>query len=137
MRRVVAIGALLLALTGCGTVQNFERDGVSGATPYGGVSIATHRYRAKPQDGGGIKIDFPDSLCAADVALSAVGDTLTLPVTASLSAWRFGERLWYLAFYYDNTPPRSNTWREFWFNEPNAVPEGPLEPAERSTQPTP
>ena len=117
MKRVLAIGALLLALTGCGTVQNFQRESPARPTPYGGVDIAADRYKTHPEIPGALI--YSDAACAADVALSAVGDTLTLPITLTLEAWHIGSVLWYLAFEYDNTPPPSNPWHEFWFG--NAI----------------
>ena len=121
MTRVLAIGALACALTGCGTMGNFQRESLTQATPYGGVRIAADGFT--PDAADFVAIDYPRVLCAADVALSAVGDTLTLPVTLSLTAWRVGTRVWALA-HYDNTPPANNAWREFGFDGRNAAPEG-------------
>ncbi|QJW97562.1 hypothetical protein [Frigoriglobus tundricola] len=75
MRRVLAIGAVAAALGGCGTVQNFQRGSIVDATVYGGVDIAADRLKAQPQDGREAMRG------EVDVALSAVGDTATLPIT--------------------------------------------------------
>lgn len=118
MKRVLAIGALLCALTGCGTVSNFQRDRITDATPYGGVKIAASGFN--PSESDYVAIDLPPALCATDVALSAIGDTVTLPVTISLTAWRFLSGLWELS---RPEEPRSmnNQWREFWFNEQSSA----------------
>ena len=86
MKRVLAFGAIICILTGCGTVQNFERGGaMSNATPYGGVEIAAERMKAGPHEGDFMRLDDqPPWLTTADVVGSAIGDTLTLPVTIAL-----------------------------------------------------
>ncbi len=80
MRRVLAIGALLIALSGCGTVQNFRREPATEATVYGGVEIAAGRFNEDP-----IAVALLWPFWAADVVLSAAGDTLTLPFAISLA----------------------------------------------------
>ncbi|MBN9120822.1 MAG: hypothetical protein J0I06_17010 [Planctomycetes bacterium] len=115
MKRVLAIGSLLSALVGCGTAANFARESPSHATPYGGVQIAVDRFEAPPGIPGALI--YSDSARAADVVFSAVGDTLTLPIAVALVAWRACD----LALHYDNTPPRSNAWREFWFGEQESL----------------
>jgi uncharacterized protein YceK len=130
MKRVLAIGALLIALTGCGTVQNFQRESPSKPTPYGGVEIAVDRFSPSSQ-GHGIWLMAAWPAVVADVGLSAVGDTLTLPITVTLVVWRVVN----IALFYDNTSPPSNPWRGFWFNETGTA-SGAHE-AEHSTQPSP
>lgn len=98
MKRVVAIGVLLLALTGCGTVKNFSRESQSVPVPYGGVKIAVTQFNEDP-----IAVALMWPFWATDVVLSAAGDTLTLPIAVTMVAWRACD----LALHYDNTPPRS------------------------------
>ena len=91
MKRVVAIGALLFALTGCGTVENFT-DGCAGRTkPYGGTQIAVDRF-GKARDA---ELALKGSLWLADMPLCVIGDTLTLPlalaiqITGDINAYYF------------------------------------------------
>ena len=118
MKRVLAIGVLLLALTGCGTVENFNRGGISEATPYGGVEVAVVPFKPGLKNCG-----FPPVVglpfYTGDVVLSAIGDTVTLPVFA----WRAGRQWWDLAFHYDEPLPQQNEWRQFWYNDPPLLPE--------------
>lgn len=84
MRRISVFSGLALALCGCGTVQNFSRESKTDPTVYGGVSIATARFNPDVE-----KDDWSDQplmlpVYAADVVLSAIGDTLTLPATVGL-----------------------------------------------------
>jgi hypothetical protein len=125
MTRVLAIGPLLFALTGCGTGQNLKCGVFAGATPYGGVEIAVDRYKSTPHNGDFTRLDVPQALRAADVALSAVGDTLTLPITGSVAVWRAGQAL--RTFYHaeDNSATVPNAWREFWFNDQPSRPAPP------------
>ena len=115
MRRVLAIGALALALTGCGTAQNFRRESPLDAEPYGGVKIASERLGDEV-----VAASETWPLRAADVALSAAGDTVTLPVTASLKTWRIGQRLVYVCCFYDNAPPARDERRKSRFDDPPA-----------------
>ena len=80
MKRVLAIGMLLLALTGCGTVQNFTDGWERKTRPYGGVKIAAAQF-----SGDLVAIAMMWPFYAADVVFSAVGDTATLPVTVPLA----------------------------------------------------
>jgi uncharacterized protein YceK len=119
MKRVFAIAVLVCALTGCGTVQNFERGGsVSNAVPYGGVEIAAERQKAGPHGGDFTQFDSQQEWrSAADVAGSVVGDTLTLPLTIAFQvAHDINE------CYFTSEKPQSNTWREFWFNDQPQTP---------------
>lgn len=111
MKRVFAIGALVCALTGCGTVWNFT-EGYKGETkPYGGVKIAATNFS---DDLVAVAMMWP--VYAADVASSAVADTVTLPVTLSLVAWRQATGWYELLFHY-NEPPDQQKWREFWYGD--------------------
>src|SRR3954466_9883518 len=87
MKRSLTVAALAVsALSGCGTVCNLQE----GGTPYGGVSQTAKAgadawdYWRHPQ-GACIPPSFDLAraiyLFALDLPLSAVGDTLTLPVT--------------------------------------------------------
>lgn len=102
MKRVLAIGSLLLALTGCGTVANFSRESRALPTPYGGVEIAVEEFKKAPRIPNTLL--FSDYAYAPNVVFSAIGDTLTLPITVACITWRFCD----LALHYDNTPPPSS-----------------------------
>jgi len=88
MTRALACGIVALALTGCGTVQNFvdlpefeaSERGKLRTKPYGGVRIAAKRFQADLVE---LALLWP--LWTTDVVLSAVGDTLTLPVTLPIA----------------------------------------------------
>jgi uncharacterized protein YceK len=131
MKRVLAIGALLLALTGCGTVENFTGRSHGYARPYGGTQIAVDRF-STPDDAE-LATKLP--LWAADLPLSFVGDTLTLPITLTLIAWRACN----LALFYDNTPPPSIVGRGDGFSSSKVGINEYYFPqnAEHSTQPAP
>jgi uncharacterized protein YceK len=96
MKQALTAAALALsALSGCGTVYNLQ----GGGTPYGGVSEAAQagadawRYWHHPE-GACIPPSFDLAravyLFGIDLPLSAVGDTLTLPVT--IWWWLSGRR---------------------------------------------
>jgi uncharacterized protein YceK len=110
MRRLVVGAFLAFALTGCGTARNFTEGWQGRTEPYGGVRIALDGPDT-PGDRIGAAF-FP-----TDVPLSAVGDTLTLPITLSVAVARK------IKAYYnppvspeppapptpsDNTPPTSH-----------------------------
>ncbi len=115
MKRVLAFGALLLTVTGCGTMANFQRESLADATPYGGVKIAAEQFRPAPQYSGlptncGVPPVLGWPFFAADVVGSAVADTLTLPVTVPLFLWQINKSL------AEQNPP-TNEWRQFWFKD--------------------
>lgn len=90
MRRI-AVSLALAGLTGCGTAHNFyPQDG--GERPlkvYGGVKKATDDLKEATGDGVAaalLCVLWP--LPVANVALSAIGDTVTLPVTVWAEAGR-------------------------------------------------
>jgi hypothetical protein len=123
-----ALAVALLALTGCGTVQNFTQTAPADATVYGGGELAAAHFNiAKPLDGVTLALFWP--VYGTDVVCSAVGDTLTLPVTIPLQVVRAIN-----AHYFPPDKPQSNTWREFWFNDPNAanLPEAQTPPASQA-----
>jgi uncharacterized protein YceK len=78
----LAAALLALALSGCGTVCNLANEDPQ---PYGGV-VADVQFAFTP-----VERDMKDNgafvflgLVAADVALSLVGDTITLPLAIYL-----------------------------------------------------
>jgi uncharacterized protein YceK len=92
--RSFTLGLLALALTGCGTTANIhlpkELGGRNQLEVYGGVSNSVAMARTcADRDGVGPK--FLAALVALDVPLSAIGDTLTLPITMTVAAWRLYE----------------------------------------------
>lgn len=125
MKRVCAVG-VLLAFTGCGTVKNLT-DGHDGQMqPYGGVKIAAAPLNLRHKgEWMGPPILWQFNL--VDVAASAVGDTLALPVTMPLAAWRVGSRLWYLANYNNPNPPpdEQKAWPKVGLNDQPAPAELP------------
>lgn len=118
MKRVLAIGVLLLSLTGCGTVQNFTEGYERKTRPYGGVKIAASGFADDPV---AVALKFP--FMTADVVLSAVGDTLTLPVTVPLS---FAHAVH--DYYFPPDEPGANEWRRFWGDHTLPVREKPAAP---------
>ena len=80
MQRTIALGFLVFALSGCGTVENFREDANGRAKPYGGVEIAVNRFR----HGDDVQRVTMFPFWSADLALTAIGDTCTLPVTIPL-----------------------------------------------------
>lgn len=98
--RAAALGVAVLFLCGCGTVANLEtgaRQGWKNAVIYGGV-------RRDVQSAGkwidhswtwGDNLDVVQDigtvvgvgLVGIDIPLSAIGDTLTLPVTVPIALW--------------------------------------------------
>jgi uncharacterized protein YceK len=98
--RAAALGIAVLFLSGCGTVANLEtgaRQGWRNALIYGGV-------RRDVQSAGkwidhswtwGDNLDVVQDigtvvgvgLVGVDIPLSAIGDTLTLPVTVPIALW--------------------------------------------------
>jgi len=88
MRLCVTVGFALVAAisAGCGTVQNLARES-GGPSVYGGVGIAANRFTPGSQNEGlALVVMWP--AYTADVVLSALGDTVTLPVTLPLAAAR-------------------------------------------------
>ncbi len=81
MTRAILLGVVAFAFTGCGTVENFTRQEDAGTRPlevYGGVSRSVEA----------VKSNNDAALRASDVAFSAIGDTLTLPITLSAAIAR-------------------------------------------------
>jgi uncharacterized protein YceK len=66
---------------GCGTVQNFTEGWHGRTEPYGGVDIVRDRFREA--DDVKTALFFP--FWTSDLALSAIGDTLALPVTLPIA----------------------------------------------------
>lgn len=88
MTRAIAFGVLACALAGCGTVANLYS--LSGNREvYGGVQHAADDVREMARRDDGVPcpwLVWP--LLAADLSLSAVGDTLTLPFTVAATIAR-------------------------------------------------
>src|SRR4051812_26255035 len=86
---VLALGATALVMSGCGTIANtvwlFPEEG--GQRVYGGVrgdwEIAREAATNRSESGPNTLLWLP----IADMPLSAVGDTVTLPVTVPLALW--------------------------------------------------
>lgn len=105
MTRALACGLVACALTGCGTVGNLRQP--REAQVYGGVGIAIEDFRTA-REGETVLPWLVWPLRVLDVPLSAIGDTLTLPVTAVAEVNRLS----------DSEPSVSaeerKYWREFW-----------------------
>ena len=105
MTRALACGLVACALTGCGTVANLHSSG--DREMYGGVRQAVGDIRRGPD----VTVAAPWvawPMMVANVPLSAVGDTVTLPVTA-YEKWKrisSGEP--------NLSPEERKYWREFW-----------------------
>lgn len=121
--------ALALLSAGCSTVENFT-DGWQGRTePYGGVRLAKDRFG----DDNGLAMCWP--FYFADLGLSAVADTITLPI-----AWAAGWRHIIEDYYSAEGKPVDPAWRRFWFNDlPTAEAErsDPITPAPSPPSPVP
>ncbi len=96
MRRFVAVAMLASALTGCGTNLNFclpkDHSGEMPSGPprlevYGGVSTSVEMAQKCSQENG-VRAKLVAAFVLADVPLSAIGDTLTLPITVSVTIAR-------------------------------------------------
>ncbi len=90
-RAAISVVLLILAMhTGCGTMENLARSDDGGSRPlevYGGVARSVDTVKAKFESE--LVVAALGPLYAIDVPLSAVGDTLTLPVTLPVSAVRY------------------------------------------------
>lgn len=81
MTRLFAMGVVVFALTGCGTVGNFT-DRSAYPQIYGGVDLAVKGIKNESRD---VEFLVTWPFQVADVALSAVADTLTLPIAIPLA----------------------------------------------------
>jgi uncharacterized protein YceK len=72
---------LVVSCAGCGTVGNFTEGWQGRTKPYGGVKIAVNGI-AEEHD---VALTYTWPFRMADVALSAIGDTLMLPVTLPIA----------------------------------------------------
>lgn len=92
-RCVWFVAAVLPFLGGCGTLSNVT-DQAPAVRAYGGVQRDWEVLKMAREDDTGIMWAFVPSL-VVDLPLSVVGDTLTLPYTASTHFRRtlFNERL--------------------------------------------
>lgn len=116
MKRVLLVAAL--ACSGCGTVSNFK-DGYKKETrPYGGVRIATESLGNEDP----IMVGFLWPAILSDIALSAIGDTLTLPITASIAVARGVHKGINDHYFPPERGDQTNKWREFWFESTNPAP---------------
>src|SRR5262245_19496440 len=117
----VAVVALILAgLTGCGTVQNFARPEDGSGRPlevYGGVSRSGDALKEKATVPDLVVVSYAP-FYVPDVVLSAVGDTVTLPLTTAVTAYRLVRAMEALRVA---EPSHERLWREFWSNDPPAT----------------
>jgi uncharacterized protein YceK len=75
---VMAASICLALLPGCGTAQNMTQS----FEVYGGVKRSVAKLKEKPEETEEVQPKrYPIPVYAADVGLSAIGDTLTLPIT--------------------------------------------------------
>lgn len=95
MKRCVTAGVALLAAAcaGCGTMENFARPEDGGRRPlevYGGVNRSVNNVKAVI--GADLVeaayVPFLIPFLIPDIAMSAVGDTLTLPLTLPVAGVR-------------------------------------------------
>jgi uncharacterized protein YceK len=112
--------ALALSLTGCGTAANLtfpEKVMIPGPPRmevYGGVGNDVRWIKDLAATRGPIALLLAAGL-VLDLPLSAVADTLTLPVTLGVKVDRA-----YTTEPADQSIPTQ--WRKFWFNEQPAQP---------------
>jgi uncharacterized protein YceK len=114
-RSACAVFVLSLALTGCGTVGNLREP--RNAQVYGGVAYSVAMMKLAEVDSDGRLPGVERAVLALDVAASAVGDTVTLPVAAVAELNRMS----------DSEPPPSpeekQYWQRFWgVEEPRPLP---------------
>jgi uncharacterized protein YceK len=87
MRYAIACGTVAILLTGCGTVQNFrgmDDEGRRQLEVYGGVARTVDSLKGCFASSDLVEVSYTP-LLVFDVMLSAIGDTLTLPVTLPVS----------------------------------------------------
>lgn len=114
MRRVAPAVAILVAgLTGCGTVENFTTGWQGRTKPYGGVNLAAGHIK---DDDPAFALPLTLPIHAADVGLSAIGDTLTLPVTLPIALVHAIQDS-INNYYFPPDEPPSDGWRRFWFSD--------------------
>jgi uncharacterized protein YceK len=123
MWRVTVAVALVVAMcAGCGTVANFSRPEDGGQRPlevYGGVT-RTARCLVREVDGDVMFVPSPFMpLLIPDLWLSAIADTITLPVTVSASVVRTASALYPWLLYGSQGPPQDlEALRKFGFLDP-------------------
>ena len=88
---LAACAVVIFGLTACGTLDNFAQTD-SPMRPFGGVRNDLKDLQSGTEDGRIIPLSALDRFYSAtDLPLSAVGDTLTLPITVPHAArewWR-------------------------------------------------
>jgi uncharacterized protein YceK len=91
-----ALALLILIPSGCGTIANFSGKGWENTRIYGGVlqdvKSAEDWITYRPISGESelqrdVGTVVGTGLVALDVPLSAIGDTLTLPITIPVAIW--------------------------------------------------
>lgn len=122
-RAVIAVAALTLAgLTGCGTVQNLTPALEGQMKPYGGAQIAVEECIPTSARYYDVAFAMGWPFYIADVGLSAIGDTLTLPITGSVTIWRIVDAMNYMAEDHKRGLIFDSEWWQFWCNgEPTSV----------------
>jgi len=132
-RAVIAVAALILAgLSGCGTTANIhfpkpvegEQIGM-GSRPqlavYGGVANDV-RYAKTAAGYDGVAPKLLAVAAVLDIPFSAIADTLTLPITGSVTIWRIVDALNYMAEDHKRASIFHSEWWRFWCNgEPTPV----------------
>lgn len=82
--RLIMAALLAVTVAGCGTLVNFEKGGLDNPKIYGGVAHSTEMARTWAEPDSNVR--YSGLMCAfyvADVPVSFVADTLTLPITAT------------------------------------------------------
>lgn len=76
MTTYLSMVALATCTLGCGTALNFEKGGLENPKIYGGVAASMEMAKTSAESS-----PIRSAAFIADVPLSFVGDTLTLPIT--------------------------------------------------------
>jgi uncharacterized protein YceK len=132
MRRIAA-ALTLTGIVGCGTVENFVTGPDGRTTPYGGVRIAADK--CNPASGRYYDVAFALGwpFYVTDVPLSAIGDTLTLPLTlAAALGHAINDSI--KDYYFPPDRPTGDQLRQSWSGDvpprPDLGPGTPTPPAQ-------
>jgi len=129
-RTAFAFAAVIAgSLAGCGTTMNIAAPNPLGGDPhskppitvYGGVANDVRHLKHAVSSGGTAAPLFA-TLAVLDIPLSAIGDTLTLPITGTVTIWRLVDALNYMAEDHKRASIFHSEWWRFWCNgEPTPV----------------
>ena len=129
-RTAFAFAAVIAgSLAGCGTTMNIAAPNPLGGDPhskppitvYGGVANDV-RYAKTAAGYDGVAPKLLAVAAVLDIPFSAIGDTLTLPITGTVTIWRLVDALNYMAEDHKRASIFHSEWWRFWCNgEPTPV----------------